>query len=65
MNIGDTFKVNIDSFDINGYGVCHIDKKVIFVEEALEGEVVIIEITSIHKKFCFAKAIKILEKSKN
>ena len=65
MNIGDTFKVNIDSFDINGYGVCHIDKKVIFVEEALEGEVVIIEITSIHKKFCFAKTIKILEKSKN
>ena len=65
MELNETFKVKIDSYDINGYGVCHIDKKIVFVEGAMEGEVVIIKITDIHSKFCFAKTIKILEKSPN
>ena len=52
-----TYKVTIESFDMNGLGVCHIDNKVCFVENALEGEEVIIEITSIHSKYIFSKAI--------
>ena len=63
MELNETFKVKIDSYDINGYGVCHIDKKIVFVEGAMENETVIIKITDIHSKFCFAKTIKILEKS--
>ena len=44
MELNETFKVKIDSYDINGYGVCHIDKKIVFVEGAMEGETVIIKI---------------------
>ena len=65
MELNETFKVKIDSYDINGYGVCHIDKKIVFVEGAMEGETVIIKITDIHSKFCFSKTIKILEKSEH
>ena len=65
MELNQTFKVKIDSYDINGYGVCHIDKKIVFVEGAMEGEEVIIKITDIHSKFCFSKAIKILTPSKD
>ena len=65
MKLDETFKVKIDSFDINGYGVCHIDKKIVFVEGAMEGEEVIIKITAIHSKFCFAETIKILSKSEH
>ena len=39
MELNETFKVKIDSFDINGYGVCHIDKKIVFVEGAMEGAI--------------------------
>ena len=65
MELNETFKVKIDSYDINGYGVCHIDKKIVFVKGAMEGETVIIKITDIHSKFCFSKTIKILEKSEH
>ena len=58
-----TYKVKIESYDVNGYGVCHIDKKVVFVEKALKDEEVIIEITNEHKKYAFAKIVKILAKS--
>ena len=65
MEVGQRINTVVDSYDINGYGVCHIDKKIVFAEGAMEGESVIIEITDIHKNFCFAKTIKVLEKSKN
>ena len=65
MELNETFKVTIDSYDINGYGVCHINKKIVFAEGALLGETVIIKITDIHKNFCFAKTIKVLEKSEH
>ncbi len=63
MKLDDEYKVIIESFDVNGYGVCHIEGRVVFVEYALEGEEVIIKITNIHKKYCFAKAIKLLKAS--
>jgi tRNA/tmRNA/rRNA uracil-C5-methylase (TrmA/RlmC/RlmD family) len=65
MELNETFKVTIDSYDINGYGVCHINKKIDCAEGALLGETVIIKITDIHKNFCCAKKIKGLEKSEH
>ena len=63
MKIGETYKVLIDNFDINGYGVAHIDSKVVFVEGAVEGETVIAKITSVHKRFIFAECIRVLDVS--
>ena len=65
MKLNDEYKVIIESFDMNGLGVCHLDNKVVFVENALEGEEAIIEITSIHSKYVFSKAKKILKKSEH
>jgi 23S rRNA (uracil1939-C5)-methyltransferase len=65
MNLGETYKVKIDNFDINGYGVAHIDGQVVFVEGAMEGETVICKITNPKRKYSFAEAIKILEPSKD
>ena len=65
MKLDDTYKVTIESYDVNGLGVCHIDLRVVFVEYALKDEEVIIKITNVHKKYAFAKAIKILKASKD
>lgn len=65
MKLNDEYKVIIESFDMNGLGVSHLDNKVVFVENALEGEEAIIEITSIHSKYVFSKAKKILKKSEH
>ena len=63
MKLDDLYNVTIESFDVNGYGVCHIENKVVFVENALEKEDVEIKITNIHKKYAFSIATKILKKS--
>ncbi|MCR5349380.1 MAG: 23S rRNA (uracil(1939)-C(5))-methyltransferase RlmD [Acholeplasmatales bacterium] len=65
MNNGDKFKVTIESFDINGYGVCHINNQVVFVEGALEGEECEIKLTNVHKKYSFSVATKIIKSSPN
>ena len=65
MEINDTIKVDIESYDVNGYGVTHIDKKVVFVIGAMVSETVIAKIIDIKKKFIFAETIKILKKSEN
>ncbi len=63
MKEKETYKVDIESFDINGYGVCHIDSKIVFVIGAVEGECVIVEIINVHKKYAFAKLVRILKES--
>ena len=63
MKEKETYKVDIESFDINGYGVCHIDSKIVFVIGAVEGETAIIEIINVHKKYAFAKLQRILKES--
>ena len=63
MKLNETYKVNIESFDINGYGVTHIDSKIVFVIGGVVGEEDIIEIINIHKKYAFAKLIKIITPS--
>ena len=63
MELLKTYKVKIEGYDVNGYGVTHIDNKVLFVEGALEGETVIAKITNIHKKYAFSVCERVLDKS--
>ncbi|MBR6072570.1 MAG: 23S rRNA (uracil(1939)-C(5))-methyltransferase RlmD [Acholeplasmatales bacterium] len=63
MKEKETYKVTIESFDINGYGVCHIDSKIVFVIGAVIDEEVIVEIINVHKKYAFAKLVRILKES--
>lgn len=65
MEINETYKLTINGYDMNGYGVAKLDNKVIFVEKAMDGEVVIAKITNVHKKYAFAVMIKLLSPSKN
>ena len=63
MKEKDQYKVNIESLDINGYGVCHIDSKIVFVIGAVTNEYVLIEIINVHKKYAFAKLLEIIKQS--
>ena len=63
MEIGETYKLKIEGYDMKGYGVAHHEKKVIFVDGALDGETVIARITAPHKKYAFATLERVLEES--
>lgn len=63
MHEGETYKVIIESYDVNGYGVCHINDLVVFVKNSLVDEEVIIKITNVHKKYAFSECIKVLKES--
>jgi 23S rRNA (uracil1939-C5)-methyltransferase len=56
-------KVIIENFAHNGYGVTHINNRVVFVENALPSEVVDIEIIQKKKSYYIAKAKNIVESS--
>ena len=60
MEVGRVYKVLIEDYDMNGYGVCHIESKVVFVIGALKGETVTAKIENIHKKYAFASIQDIL-----
>ena len=63
MELGKTYELVITGYDMNGLGVSKKDNVVIFVEKALKGEKVLAEITSLHKKYAFAKTVEVLEES--
>ena len=63
MDVNKTYKLQIEDYDMNGFGISHLDNKVIFVEGAMKDEEVIAKITNIHKKYAFAEAVRILTKS--
>ncbi|MDE7213423.1 MAG: TRAM domain-containing protein, partial [Anaeroplasmataceae bacterium] len=63
MEEGKIVKLEIEGYDMNGLGVAKLDGLVIFVSKALKGEVVMAELTNVHKKFAFAKAVKIITPS--
>ena len=65
MEVGKAIKLEIEGYDMNGLGVAHVDGKIIFVSKALKDEIVLAEITSVHKKFCFAKTLKVILPSVN
>lgn len=51
-------KVTIDRLDHQGRGIGYIENKLVFVENALPGEVVDIDITEVNKKYDLAKVKK-------
>ncbi|MDE6661622.1 MAG: 23S rRNA (uracil(1939)-C(5))-methyltransferase RlmD, partial [Anaeroplasmataceae bacterium] len=63
MEEGKIVRLEIEGYDMNGLGVAKLDGLVIFVSKALKGEVVMAELTNVHKKFAFAKAVKIITPS--
>ena len=63
MELGQTYRLVIEGYDMNGFGVGHLDNRVVFVEGAMKGEDVIVKIINIHKKYAFAEVVKILTKS--
>lgn len=56
-------KVKIEKLDNYGRGICYIDDKITFVANALEKEVVDVEIISSKSKYNVAKVIDFVEKS--
>lgn len=55
--------VKIDDVNIFGKGVCRIDNKVIFVDNALSKEVCEIKLTHTEKSYSYAKTLQLIEKS--
>lgn len=56
-------KVKIEKLDHHGRGIAHIDGKIVFVENALPGEVVVIEIEKETPKFMEATVVEYVTKS--
>ncbi|MBQ6323745.1 MAG: class I SAM-dependent RNA methyltransferase [Bacilli bacterium] len=56
-------EVTIEKLDNFGRGITYIDEKIVFVENALPGEIVDIEIINEKKKYKEAQVLKIIKKS--
>ena len=65
MKEKDKIELIIESYDVNGYGVAHVNGLIVFVKGALVGEKVLAVVENVHKKYVFAKAIKISNPSKD
>lgn len=63
MEIGETYKVLVEDYDVNGLGVGHIESRVVFIERAAKNEMVVCRIMYAHKKYAFAEAIQVLNPS--
>lgn len=59
------YEVEIEKQDYFGNGIVRINDCVVFVEKAVKGDIVLIEITKQKKKFALAKIIKIIKKSED
>lgn len=59
------YEVEIEKQDYFGNGIVRINDCVVFVEKAVKGDLVLIEITKHKKKFALAKIIKIIKKSED
>lgn len=65
MPTKDNIELNITKLDHHGRGIAYLDGKIVFVENALPGEKVLVKITNDEKKFMEAKVVECLEKSNN
>ena len=61
--MGDIMHVKIDKLDNFGRGITYINNKICFVDNALPGEVVEIEITKEKSKYLEARVINVIESS--
>lgn len=64
LSLNKTYIVEIDDVNIFGNGVCRLEDMVVFVDDGLKNEKCEIELTKINKSYAYAKAIRIIEKSK-
>lgn len=58
-------KVKIEKLDYHGKGICHINNKICFVENALPDEIINIKTIRVDKKYNEAEALEYLETSKD
>lgn len=56
-------KIEVKKLGINGEGIGYVDKKVCFIENALPGEIVEVELDGRHRQFLTGKVIKYLKTS--
>ena len=63
MEIKDKLKVDIVDMSYDGLGVAKIDGYILFVDECLVGERVMVEVTELGKNYGFAKNIGVLKDS--
>lgn len=61
----DQFVVKIESLGMNGEGVCHVNGQVVFVQFALPGEEVLIQIVNTKTKIAIGKVVKFLSKNEH
>lgn len=65
LEVGQIIEVNIIDINHEGKGVARVDDFVVFVEGAIDGDLVKIRISQKKKNYAIGKIIKIIKKSKN
>lgn len=63
MNDKNLYEIIIERFDHEGRGIGYIDSKIVFVNNTIPGDKVIVQITKNKKNYCIAKVIKFLNYS--
>ncbi|GAA4722792.1 23S rRNA (uracil(1939)-C(5))-methyltransferase RlmD [Brevibacillus fulvus] len=63
LRIGQQMTLTIRSLGINGEGIGYYKKKIVFVDQALPGEVVHAELTEVKEKYAHAKLVKVVQRS--
>lgn len=63
MKIGEVYQLSIIDYDMNGRGISKLEGLIFFVEGALKEEIVLAQVTNLHKKYAFAKTIRVLRES--
>jgi len=63
VKVGDQLEVVVKRLGINAEGIAYEQRLAIFIDEALPGEVVKIEITQVFEKYAVAKIIEIIKAS--
>ena len=63
MKIDDILELKIEKLGINGEGISFNERKTIFVDNAIPGEIVSVKIIDIKDKLIYAKLLKIIKES--
>ena len=63
MKSGERYEIEITAFDHEGRGICRINGYTVFVENAVMGDQLLIELTKCNKNYGFGKIIQILTPS--
>ncbi|MDF2535616.1 MAG: rlmD [Bacillales bacterium] len=63
--LGQEFLISIKKLGINGEGVGYYKHQVVFVNGALPGEEVVVQVSRIHEKYCEAKIVRIKKRSEH